>query len=279
MVEKCRAFAPGNISCVFKIVHNPDPTRMHSLGMGFTVREGVVATVSLDGGSTEVEFNGEAVAFPTVSAVVEKLTPQAVRVQLESPLPLSCGFGLSGASALATAYAVNSLLQVERDEEQLAMIAHVAEVENLTGLGDVCAQYHGGCLVKLREGHPLAAESLPVGEQPIYYRYFSPIQTREVLRDSRRKEQINRAADRALADIKNDLKAGEIDFVSCIKISKLFALESRLLKDQRVQQIIRQVEDAGGVASMIMLGNAVFSNRPFTAAQETRLLQHSVRLI
>ena len=139
MVEKSSAFAPGNISCVFKIIPNPDPTRMHSLGMGFTVREGVVATVSLDS-STKVEFNGEAVAFPTVSAVVEKLPPQAVRVQLESPLPLSCGFGLSGASALATAYAVNSLLQVERDEEQLAMIAHVAEVENLTGLGDVCAQ-------------------------------------------------------------------------------------------------------------------------------------------
>ena len=95
-MEKSRAFAPGNISCVFKIVANPDPTRMHSLGMGFTVREGVVATVSLDS-DTKVEFNGEAAAFPTVSAVVEKLTTQSVRVGLESPLPLSCGFGLSGA--------------------------------------------------------------------------------------------------------------------------------------------------------------------------------------
>ena len=278
MVEKRSAFAPGNISCVFKIIPNPDPTRMHSLGMGFTVREGVVATVSLDS-STKVEFNGEAAAFPTVSAVVEKLTTQSVRVELESPLPLSCGFGLSGASALATAYAVNSLLELERDEEQLAMIAHVAEVENLTGLGDVCAQYHGGCLVKIREGHPLAAEPLPVGEQPIFYRYFSPIHTREVLRDSRRKEQINRAADRALADIQNNLKAGEIDFASYIKTSKLFAVESHLLKDQRVQQIIQQVEDARGAASMIMLGNAVFSTRPFTAAQETRLLYHRVRLL
>ena len=278
MVEKSSAFAPGNISSVFKIIPNPDPTRMHSLGMGFTVREGVVATVSPDS-STKVEFNGEAAVFPTVSAVVEKLTTQSVRVELDSPLPLSCGFGLSGASALATAYAVNSLLELERDEEQLAMIAHVAEVENLTGLGDVCAQYHGGCLVKIREGHPLAAEPLPVGEQPIFYRYFSPIHTREVLRDSRRKEQINRAADRALADIQNNLKAGEIDFASYIKTSKLFAVESHLLKDQRVQQIIQQVEDARGAASMIMLGNAVFSTRPFTAAQETRLLYHRVRLL
>ena len=278
MVEKSRAFAPGNISCVFKIVAHPDPTKMHSLGMGFTVREGVVATVSRDS-RTVVEFNGEEVAFPTVAAVVEKLTPLPVRVELESPLPLSCGFGLSGASALATAYAVDALLGLEREEEQLAMSAHVAEGENLSGLGDVCAQYHGGCLVKLREGHPLAAEPLPVGEQPIFYRYFSPIHTREVLKDPRQKERINKAAERALVDIQTSMKAGKIDFAAYIKISKLFAINSRLLRDQQVQQIIQQVEDARGSASMIMLGNAVFSTQHFATAQETRLVQHRVRVL
>ena len=47
------------------------------------------------------------------------------------------------------------------------MVAHVAEVENRTGLGDVCSQYHGGCLVKLKEGAPLVADRLPITEQPI----------------------------------------------------------------------------------------------------------------
>ena len=41
-----RAFAPGNISCVFKVIPHPDATRMHSLGMGFTVTEGVEVIVS-----------------------------------------------------------------------------------------------------------------------------------------------------------------------------------------------------------------------------------------
>ena len=36
-MAQARAFAPGNISCVFKIVADPDPARMHSLGMGFTL--------------------------------------------------------------------------------------------------------------------------------------------------------------------------------------------------------------------------------------------------
>ena len=109
-----RAYAPGNISCVFKIIPHPDATRMHSLGMGFTVTEGVEVTVS-DCHKTEVLFNGEGIHFPTVLAVVERLIQNTrvtgIRVDLTSPLPLGCGFGLSGAAALATAYALNERLQ------------------------------------------------------------------------------------------------------------------------------------------------------------------------
>ena len=44
-MEQVSAYAPGNVSCVFKVVPHADPAKMHSLGMGFTVREGVTATV------------------------------------------------------------------------------------------------------------------------------------------------------------------------------------------------------------------------------------------
>ncbi len=277
-MEQARAFAPGNISCVFKIVSHPDPAKMHSLGMGFTIREGVVATVARHE-RRAVVFNGDEVAFPTVAAVADKLTPFSLRIELESPLPLSCGFGLSGASALAAAYAVNALLELGKPEEELAMHAHVSEVENLTGLGDVCAQYHGGCLVKLQEGHPLAARPLPIGDRPIYYRYFSPIQTRGVLKDPRQKKRINKAADRALVDIQNLMKTGKVDFASCIKISKLFAIESRLLRDRSVEQIIQQVEAARGTASMIMLGNAVFGTQSFAGARETMLVHQRAKVL
>lgn len=271
-MEQTEAFAPGNISCMFKIIPHRDPTKMHSLGMGFTVKEGAVVTVSEDN-QTTVLFNSSEICFPTVVSIVQKLTPQPMRVEIVSPLPLGCGFGLSGASALATAYAVNELLELGRSEEQLAMTAHVAEVENLTGLGDVCAQYHGGCLVKLQEGHPLAAERLPVPEQPVYYRYFGPIQTKEVLRDAEQKERINRAADAALRGIEELMKSNSnsINFNECIKISKSFALNSGLLRDRRVQHVIQEIENENGYASMIMLGNAVFSTQPFEGAKETML--------
>ena len=279
-----RAFAPGNISCVFKVIPHADAARMHSLGMGFTVKEGVEASVS-EQNETEVLFNGERINFPTVHAVVNKLIQNSsvvgIKVVITSPLPLGCGFGLSGAAALATAYALNELLSLHKDNEALAMIAHIAEVENRTGLGDVCSQYHGGCLVKLKEGSPLTADRLPIAEQPIYYRYFGPIQTSEVLGNREQTTRINRAADVALRTLQTltNAKPNADLFNACFAVSKQFSVESGLLSDARVIDAIAGIEAEGGVASMIMLGNGVFSTHSFQDAVETKLVHNPARLI
>ena len=270
-MTQAKAFAPGNLSCVFKIIPHPEPTQMHSLGMGFTITEGVVVTVSQHHNEIAVRFNDNEIHFPTVVSVIQKLTPQPIQVEIESPLPLGCGFGLSGAASLATTYALNALLALGKSEEELAMTAHVAEVENRTGLGDVCAQYHGGCLVKLKRGYPLAAERLPIPAQPIYYRYFSSIQTKTILENAERRERINRAADETLQALEKLTKSDAVDFNACIQLSKQFSLNSGLLEDHRVKETIGGIEKAGGVASMIMLGNAVFSTQPFEGATETTL--------
>lgn len=278
------AFAPGNISSVFKIIPHTDPARMHSLGMGFTIKEGVEATVS-EHHHTQVFFNGQDINFPTVRSVVERLIQNTdisgIKVHLISPLPLGCGFGLSGAAALATAYALNKILGADKDNETLAMIAHVAEVENRTGLGDVCSQYHGGCLVKLMEGAPLIANTLPIPEQPIYYRYFGPIQTSEVLRDKEKSKRINKAADTALTILQKltSTPANPELFTSCFAVAKQFSVESGLLADSRVIDTIKQIEKTGGVASMIMLGNGVFSTHAFERATKTHLSKNPAHLI
>ena len=279
-----RAFAPGNISCVFKVIPHADPARMHSLGMGFTITEGVEVIVS-EHHETEVLFNGERINFPTVRAVVNRLTQNSriggVKVDLTSSLPLGCGFGLSGAASLATAYALNEFLAARKDNEALAMIAHIAEVKNRTGLGDVCSQYHGGCLVKLQEGSPLTADRLSIGEQPIYYRYFGPIQTSEVLGNKEQTTRINHAADAALRTLQmlTNAKPSDDLFNACFAVSKQFSVESGLLSDTRVIETIRGIEAEGGVASMIMLGNGVFSTHPFRDAIKTKLVHNPARLI
>ena len=243
---------------------------MHSLGMSFTVRDGVIARVA-SSSSHEVWFNGERIEFPTVRCAVERLIAQPVKVELESSLSLASGFGLSGASTLATLLAIDRRFELGVAGRDLAMAAHVAEVENLTGLGDVCGQFHGGCLAKLHEGDPLKASVLPVPEQPIHFRYFGPIQTSEVIGDARRREQINLAADAALGKLFQLKERNEDNLDSYIEISREFAENSGLLLDERVRGAIDMIEAAGGRASMIMLGNAVFSTRPVEGSRETSL--------
>ena len=275
---KAAAFAPGNVSGVFKIVRDDDPRRMHSLGMGFTVSEGVTATVA-EAPATEVSFNGEVFDFPTVRHVVETLAGRPMKVTLESPLPLSGGFGLSGASALATAYALDAGLGLGLDENAIGMTAHVAEVTNLTGLGDVCGQFRGGCLAKTVPGDPLAAVALPVAEQPVFYRYFSPIRTREIIGDPGLAARINAAADGALAEIDELASAGVSVFGRYVSVAKRFSIESGLLRHPEVRRIIEEIETDGGAASMIMLGNAVFATAAFDGAKETRLTRHRARVV
>ena len=272
------AFAPGNVSGVFKIVRDDDPRRMHSLGMGFTVLHGVTAAVT-DAPATEVAFNGEVFDFPTVRHVVDSLASHPVRVRLESELPLSGGFGLSGASALAAAFAVNAAFELGLDDHALGMAAHVAEVTNLTGLGDVCGQFRGGCLAKFVPGDPLASVPLPVPEQPVFYRYFSPILTREIIGDPGHAARINAAADAALADLGKLADQQVSAFGEYVAVAKRFSVASGLLRHPDVKRIIADVEASGEAASMIMLGNAVFATAAFEGANETRLARHRVRVI
>jgi pantoate kinase len=277
-MSTARAFAPGNVSGVFKIISDADPAKMHSLGMGFTVADGVTVTVA-EAESTSVDFNGVRIDFSTVRSVVAKLTELPLRVEIHTELPLSGGFGLSGASSLATAFAVNALLDLGKTERELGMAAHVAEVENLTGLGDIAGQFNGGCLVKLIPGDPLAAITLPVPEQVVYYRYFSPINTKDVIGHPEQRERINAAAAVALEALGRLKDRNESEFSSYIEIAKEFSIQSGLLVDENVKAAIDECEAAGGAASMIMLGNAVFADVPFGDAKTTRLAKRRVEVL
>ena len=277
-MNTAKAFAPGNVSGVFKIIPDDDPAKMHSLGMGFTIADGVTVTVA-ERESTSVRFNGRPIEFPTVRTVLAKLTSVQVSVAIETDLPLSGGFGLSGASSLAAAFAVNELLGLGLAEDALAMAAHVAEVENLTGLGDIAGQFNGGCLIKLVCGDPLAAVSLPVPEQIVHYRYFSPINTKDIIGQPEQRERINAAADTALVELARLNDRHESEFARYISVAKEFSIQSGLLSDDDVKGAIRECEETGGTASMIMLGNAVFSNVPFVGSRTTRLANRRVELL
>lgn len=274
-MTSAKAFAPANISCIFKIYEHKNPRGMGSYGIGFTLNEGVVVSVS-KAKKNEVLFNNKLINFPTVMSVVKKLTDEKIKVNIKTKLPLGCGFGLSGASALAAAYAVNRLFSLSKSNKELAIVAHTAEVENKTGLGDVVNQYYGGFCLKLRPSSHFNVKKLPINNVNVYCRYFSKISTKSVITNPKLKKRINKAASNAMKKVKG-MKKTRFDDV--IKVSKEFAINSGLLKDKKTIQAIENIEKNSGKASMIMLGNAVFSNKPFKGAIKMTISSKGARLI
>ena len=291
-MQSAKAFAPANISCIFVIRKTKNPAKSGSLGLGFTTNKGVLVTLkNSEGifgvpknsknfsstikkisnnkkiGKNVIYYNNKKINFPTVNSVIEKLTSKKVRVNIKSELPLNCGFGLSGASALATAYALNKLFNLKKSKKDLAMTAHVAEVENATGLGDVVNQYYGGFLVKYKSSYLFKVKKIPIKNKKIYYKYFSGINTKKVISNRKIKNKINNSGIRALNRI-NALNKKDINLKKLIKISKEFSIESGLLKNKKIISIIKNIEKRNGNASMIMLGNAVFSNKYFKGSKE-----------
>ena len=274
-----KAFAPANISCIFKVYKHKNPRLAGSWGLGFTLSEGVVVSVKKTN-ATSVLFNGKKVDMPTVFDVVRALTARNILITINTKLPLGCGFGLSGAAALATAYAVNKLLDLKNPKKELAIIAHTAEVKNKTGLGDVANQFFGGVIFKKKPSSSFSVIKIPLKEKAVYSRVFSPLSTKNVLSNSKLLVHIDKAAKEALGEMANVLSEKNVLTLSRIlSISKQFAKDSGLLQEEDVIRAIEEVEKKGGNATMIMLGNAVVSNIPFSDAAKFFLSQKRAMIL
>ena len=274
-----KAFAPADISCIFRIYEHKNPRWMGSYGVGFALNEGVIVTASKSK-KNEVYFNNKKIKSPTVKSTVKKLTNKKIKIKIKAKLPLGCGFGLSGASALAAAYALNKLLKSKKSKKELGLIAHTAEVENKTGLGDVVNQFHGGFCVKLKPSSHFAVRKIPLNNADVYCKYFSKLSTKCVISNKKLKSRINKAAENSLKKIQKLIKWNKtIKFSDIIKISKEFAVNSGLLKDKKTIQAIENIEKNNGHASMIMLGNAVFSDKSFKGANKFKISGKGAHII
>lgn len=234
---------------------------MGSVGVGCTVDKNVEVTVE-ESSFNKVIFDKATINFPTVHTVVEALATVPVKVSIKSFLPLGYGFGISSASALATAFALNKLLNLEKGKLELAKIAHIAEIQNYTGLGSVATQITGGFLVKNKPGIPASSEvgsvdayNLPFVGKKLYAVIIDRLETPTVLHDAKKLKKINEFATDALGKIKT---AKDITLEEVIDISYLCAKKSQLLKNKE-NQIINKIRKSGGHATMSMLGYVVLS--------------------
>jgi len=187
--------------------------------------------------------------------VTELAANRSVEVHSKIDVPIGCGFGASGAGALSTALALNEALSLNLTYEQATKVAHIAEVENKTGLGDVIAQCYGGLVIRKEPGAPGTGvvDRIPAGDVKIDYVVFGEIITKDILEDVAMRRGINKAGREAMKEL---LQRPTFD--EFIQLSKKFAIETGLLSS-KAADAIEAVESMGGKASMVMLGDAVFA--------------------
>ncbi|WP_433626692.1 pantoate kinase [Halomicrococcus sp. NG-SE-24] len=247
--EEGRAFVPGHVTGFFSSHEADDPERAGSRGAGLTLSEGVTVTVE-PASEARVELDGGQ-SVEAGRRVLDELDVTA-RVAATTDLPVGAGFGVSGAVALGTALAANETFDCGRSENELVTVAHVAEIEAGTGLGDVVAQARGGVPVRLEPGAPEYNRLDGVSaRRRVEYLSLGDRSTAEVL--SGNTARLSEAGVDALVELVN-----EPTLASFTRLSREFAERAGLLSD-KVQAVIEDVEAEGGRASMAMLGETVFA--------------------
>jgi len=286
-----KAYSPSHITGIFAICDDRNPLYKGSIGCGIVLEAGCVTEVSVDdtrpGIGIEIEIEGmEEGEVSTTEYVCRRMAGEhkyPVRVSSRFEVPIGAGFGASGAGALSTALALNARLSLGMTLNEVAQIAHLAEVENNMGLGDVIAETYGGVVIRKKPGPPgigmIDNIILPPEELKISYVTFGVKATREILQDASIIRSVNEAGRAALKEL---LKKPDLD--TFMRAARDFSLQTGLMSE-RCRDAIEAVAAEGKVASVAMLGETVFvpgdseALREFGEVRQSRISYSGARII
>lgn len=277
--HRARAFAPGHLTAFFRIADTPeDPMCRGSLGSGICLTKGVYSTVTVSGGSIapekrsgiHVSINGrereaevtafalnrlleEAVAKGWISRKVSSFLTIDVETILE--LPEKSGWGMSGAGALSAVLALREAMNFPLSFYETAFFAHLSELENSTGLGDVAAQCCGGVTIRKRPGLPPHGfvDTIPAPDlEVVCLSLPEPLTTSSVLGDPTKRKMID-SAGRVAVDGITWLPTMDMFF----EYAKKFTRETGLASSG-ILEALTSIEGLGK-GGMAMLGNSLFA--------------------
>lgn len=235
-----RAYAPGSVTTVFV----PRADEAGSLGVSFAIEDGVTVSVAA-GADRTVMLDGDPTSFEPVERLLADLDVEAT-VAIEAAVPVGRGFGASGAATLGTALAVATEFDLSIGQSDLLQRAHQAELAAGTGQGDVFVQEQGGMVWNTGDG---------IGRldryDGLFYGSFAGISTPDVLGDEETLETITSAGRAALAEFAPDRPLGD-----WLETSWEFASRTGLVKEP-VAAAVEEVQQAGGAATMAMIGETV----------------------
>ncbi|MCF2139054.1 MAG: hypothetical protein K9W44_03255 [Candidatus Lokiarchaeota archaeon] len=196
----------------------------------------------------------------TVLELMQSFLPPNSRISIihNFDLPLGAGYGSSGAGALGIALGLNELFQLGLTPLEAAQYAHIAEVQNHTGLGTVAGQFTGGLALVLEPGYPFRMHEIEVPENiSIGLASWGAISTKHILTDPEYKHLIFEKGQQAMTQMQK-----EWSLENYMKVCQDFVINTHLLEKLHLSEIAKVIEELNQVtqlgASLNQLGKSVF---------------------
>lgn len=194
------AFCPAHITGFFKAHLDEEQNvseMLGSMGAGFSIKQGVTTHVIITHKkNNDSNFRITARGYQSDKTDVSEFVLNEFLkignfenlffdITHEISIPVGYGLGSSSAVALSLAFALDQVLQTELKQEKIGKIAHDAEINCKTGLGDVLASYHGGFEIRIKPGAPGVGivEKINTEHISIIMICFSPISTNKFLKE------------------------------------------------------------------------------------------------
>ena len=257
-------FVPGHITGFFTIENHEISLKNGSCGAGFLLSKGVRTTID-DADELVINVNqGDSTVIDEVLRILEIDTNFKITQDIQ--LPIGAGFGTSAASALSLSLALNDFLDLNYPKELCGQIAHMAEVNLGSGLGDVIAQTGHGMVLRVEPGAP-GIGKIESFEHDVYvaWKSFGGIDTSSIIRDPHQREVISDVGLKYLEffEEKSSLR-NFLDF------SYKFSTETNLMSGE-VKSLVDYLNSRDDIlgSSMAMLGNTVFAFAYDKSAFET----------
>jgi pantoate kinase len=271
MKQSRTVYVPSGVSSFFEICDRDhegrkltDPLRIGARGGGFIIAKGTTTIASTSQSSSdEILINGSLspqakTSLAVIRRVREKFSIPSVRVSHTIFPPIGQGFGTSGAGALSTSVALGDLFDLKFSLTEASNYAHIAEIDNLTGLGTVISLASGNGAI----GLVTEPGSFSIGrtdsilcnpeEYTLVCAAFGAINKPSILSDESSRNRINESGRQTLKNIMKDPTPQRL-----LEESRLFSESTRLATTELLKLSDRAVEFGAVGAAPNMIGNAV----------------------
>ena len=277
---KGTAFCPAHITGFFKahLENNQEKLEnLGSMGAGFSIKQGVTTRVTVGKkDSHDSNFKITTKGYQSDKTDVSEFVlneflkrgdfeDKFFDIEHEISIPVGYGLGSSSAVALSLSFALNQALETKLDKNTIGQIAHNAEVNCKTGLGDVLASFHGGFEIRVKPGAPGigTVEKISTDKISVIMICFSPISTNKFIKE--RLSQINGLGGKMV----NRLLESK-DYQHFQDMSIEFAKYVDVMTP-RMQEIVNELTQNDIKCGIALFGETIFSMVP--KENEDRVLE------